>query len=187
MKGIITITTEQDLNNLGSSTDGFYDIQKHGESFVFDGKRYEYHNSGLARCVYRSECGEWVIKVPYVDMFSKDDLADWLNERTWKFAHPSVHHNYYEALAYEKCPKRYKGMLAKTELLKNCWVRQEFVEVLDCSDFTNRHDFREIGKREDGSFCVFDYDPLLSNFVFNGCDWQRINGIVKKIESAILA
>lgn len=175
---VVTITTEKKLNDHSISSDGHYNIQKHGHSFKYEDKLYTYHASGLARTVYRSECGKYVIKVPIGDPFEDDeDLKEYLTN-DFRHADPTITHNIGEARAYEECPNEYKTYLAKTELLPNCWVRQEFVEVLECH-FTGMHDFREIGKRQDGTFCIFDYDPLLDNFIWDGhCNWERIKKIV---------
>ena len=181
MKNIVVITTEAQINDSSIKSDGHYNIVKHGESFDYDGKRYVYHNSGLARCVYVSDCGKFVIKVPANNRDGVEELSVLLDEKEFRYADPSIQHNYYEAEAYKKCPKKFKKYLAKTELLPNCWVRQEFVDVRECS-FTGRHDLREIGVREDGSLCIFDFDPLLDDFMFTGFSWDRLPKIVGDIE-----
>lgn len=175
---IVTITTENKLNNQSVLSDGHYNIEKHGHSFRYEDKLYTYHSSGLARTVYRSECGKYVIKVPIGGYFEdEEELKEHLTN-DFRYADCTITHNVGEARAYKDCPNEYKTYLAKTELLPNCWVRQEFVEVLKCS-FTDMHDFREIGKREDGTFCIFDYDPLLDNFIWDGrCNWERIKKLV---------
>jgi hypothetical protein len=61
---ILKITTEYQLNNKQKNSDGYYEIKKHGESFIFEGKLYTYYSSGLARSVYKSEFGKYVIKDP---------------------------------------------------------------------------------------------------------------------------
>lgn len=186
MKDIITITTEDHLNDRGFSSDGHYNITKHGESFVYAGKDYVYHSSGLARTVYVSDCGKWVIKVPNARKYFVDDYELFMNsiEDFEAYADPCIHHNYYEAKAYEACPDEYKGYLAKTELLPNCWVRQEFVNVKECT-FLGRHDFREYGERNDGSLCVFDFDPLLSDFRFSGFHWPYLPKWIADIEKQV--
>lgn len=187
MTKIVTITTEYILNDNSIKSDGHYNIMKHGESFTYENVVYTYYSSGLCRTVYLSACGKFVIKVPngsFHDTIS--DLEEFL-KNNFKHADPSITHNLGEGLAYADCPKEYKNYLAKTELLPNCWVRQEFVEVLECS-FTGKHDLREIGRRSDGSFCIFDYDPLLDDFEWTGhCNWERLKtwvlDIQKKIEN----
>lgn len=154
---------------------GIYNIKKEGHSFEYDGKLWTYWNSGLAREVYMSDCGKWVIKVPISNYFQEKEIGEYLDE-LYSCAPPSIQHNIGEAEAYAACPAEFKGCLAKTELLPNCWVRQEFVKVHEI--FTGDHRFREIGQREDGSWCIFDYDPLLDDFKFEGCRWERLPDLV---------
>lgn len=157
------------------ASEGSYDISKHRESFVFEGVSYTYHNSGLARQVYKSECGKFVIKVPIVDYEEHEELqADF---REGYATHPAISHNLGEAEAYKQCPDEFKKYLAHTELLPNGWVKQEFVEVL--YTYTGSHEFREIGRREDGSYCIFDYDPILRDFEFIGYRWEHLPEVVK--------
>ena len=160
----------------------FYDIKKDRDSFQFDGQVWTYHNSGLARCVYRSKCGNYVIKVPYCSMTDQKDLDRFLAD-DWKYADPSIQHNYSEAKAYQECPDNLKSYLAKTELLENCWVKQEYVNVFETQ--MNRHDFREIGQRQDGSWCIFDYDPLLMDFEFDFFRWERLKPLVMEAIQSI--
>lgn len=185
MKNLITITTEHHLGNTSFSSDGIYEIEKHGTSFKYEGTLYTYLSSGLARCVYKSECGKFVIKVPqgsyYVD--TPDEIREYILTGL-KNADHTISHNYGEAKAYEECPNEFKHFLAKSELLPNCWVKQEFVEVLNCS-FTGRHDLREIGRRDDGSICIFDFDPLLDNFEFDGFNWDRLPTIISDIQKKL--
>lgn len=183
---IETITTENKLRNLSILTDGHYNIEKHGQSFKYENKIFTYIASGLARVVYRSDCGNYVIKVPIGGYFEdEEELKEHLTN-DFRYADCTITHNVGEARAYENAPKEYKTFLAKTELLPNCWVRQEFVEVVKCS-FTGMHDFREIGKRKDGTFCIFDYNPLLDNFVWNGrCNWERIKRLVTETSAKII-
>ena len=85
---IVTITTENKLNNQSILTDGHYNIEKHGHSFKYEDKLYTYHSSGLARCVYRSECGKYVIKVPIGGHFEDEE---------------DITPTYFEEIEKEKC------------------------------------------------------------------------------------
>lgn len=165
------------------ATESSYEISKHGQKFVYDSKTWDYHNSGLARCVYRSDCGKFVIKVPICSLFDELEIDELLSTGL-KYAGPSIHHNYYEAMAYDQCPEEYKPFLANTEILPNCWIRQEFVEVIKIN--TNRHDFREIGKREDGTYCIFDFDPLLRDFKFMGYKWEKLPRLIEMAVNSIV-
>ncbi len=183
---LTTISTNFILNQRDVLTDGHYNIQNHGESFRYEDKVYTYHSSGLARVVYRSDCGKFVIKVPIGSTFHDMDSFEEHSKNNFRWAAPSINHNIGEAKAYEDCPEEYRTYLAKSELLPNCWVRQEFVEVLECR-FTGRHDLREIGRRADGSFCIFDYDPLLEDFRWTGyCNWERLAKVVVEIRLKIM-
>jgi hypothetical protein len=182
---IEVITTENKLNDSSVLTDGHYKIKKHGHSFEYEGVIYTYHGSGLARTVYRSDCGEFVIKVPNGGYFEDAEELKEALENNFRYSDCTIHHNLGEAKAYEDAPEEYKIFLAKTELLPNCWVKQEYVEVKTCS-FTGMHDLREIGKRKDGTYCIFDYDPLLDDFEWNGhCNWERIKSLVTRIQDQI--
>lgn len=180
----MTITTTTELNNIDMMSDGHYNIVKHGESFEFDGQKYTYWSSGLCREVYKSECGKFVIKVPYNYSYYQEDWNELLKNGEFRYADVSIKHNYYEAIAYKSCPKKYKKHLAKTQLLPNCWIKQEFVEVIKLSGFGA--DLREIGKREDGSFCIFDFDPLLnSDFEFSMAEWDWLKVKMLKIKQQL--
>ena len=87
-----------------------YDIVKKDESFLYEGKTWTYYNSGLAREVYVSDCGNFVIKIPITTLFIEGDEKRW--EKNIHRCPPSVKHNYYEALAYEECPKEFKKYLS---------------------------------------------------------------------------
>lgn len=174
MRDLITITTEHNISNKYIESDGFYNIIKHGNSFDFEGLIYTYYSSGLCRTVYKSKCGNYVIKIPngagFHDLEKIEDVI---------YYDITVSHNYYEAKAYENCPDELKIFLAKTELLPNCWVRQELIEVKSCS-FLMQHDFREIGKRKDGSYCIFDYDPLLIDYKATDFNYSELPKLVNK-------
>jgi len=133
--------------------DGVYLIQHHGKEVEHNGVVYTYHSSGLCRQVYVDPDRKFVLKIPII--------ADYIGEveKQWKWLEWPIKHNILEALAYEQCPDELKGYFAKTELLSNCWIKQEFVKVLP-THFAD-HTFREYGVREDGSICLFDYDPII--------------------------
>lgn len=175
-KDIITVSTDYNITN--QINDGYYDIKYHGNYFEFEGEKYTYHNSGLNRCVYLSEDGKWVIKVPISDGRDEKDIKEFVDFVTGKIDYhipdPSMAHNYYEAMAYKKCPKKFKKYLAKTYLLKNCWVKQEFVKVKQLHEYgiSYGHFWREVGITEDKRLVLFDYDPLLYKYVYRGPDWE---------------
>lgn len=183
MKGIETICTYS-YNLCQNVSDGVYDIKYSNDVIEFEGEKFTYLSSGLARIVFISEDGKWVIKVPIADRIDDDDIKMYLeNDRNFKrFSDVSISHNYYEAIAYQECPEEYKKYLAETILLKNCWVKQEYVNVKKC---LFRSDFREIGQRNDGSFCIFDYDPLLDDFTFDGYDWKRLPKLIEEATKEI--
>jgi hypothetical protein len=172
---VTTIISEQLMWETHIAQNSFYNIQKNRHSFEYDGKLWEYHNSGLARTVYKSDCGEYVIKVPYCEYVDEEWMKDFMKD-DYRFAPPAIHHNIGEVDAYEACPDEYKVYLAKSELLPNCWVKQEFVNVYKTR--TNDPGFREIGRRNDGTYCIFDYDPLLWDFRFEGFRWEKLPELI---------
>lgn len=159
--------------------DGVYEVHRHSSKIEYDGVIYTYHSSGLCRLVYVDPDRKFVLKIPIIE----NELIGEL-EKEWPYLHWSIKHNVLEALVYEQCPDDLKEYFAETELLPNCWVKQEFVEVHPI--YTGRHQFREYGKRKDGSVCLFDYDPLISNDdelddVWDRSSYLRVINILKPI------
>lgn len=185
MKELQSICTESIMWKEHLMTDSSFEVIKIRDSFKYEGKLYTYHMSGLCRSVYKSECGQYVIKIPTGRYTSKEELEMFLEseENFKRYGSVSVHHNYYEAKAYQACPEAFKHLLAKTELLPNCWIKQEYVEVHRCS---YSPDLREIGKRVDGSFCIFDFDPLLDDFKFDGFHWEKLPKMIRESSGNLL-
>lgn len=149
LEHIITDLNERDL--------GQYNVRFHGSIVTYNGVDYRYHSSGLCRTVYLSPCKRFVLKIPNSELYYPDivdfDATDWFE------LHWNIRHNYLEWLAYTQCPDEFKASLAVTDMLPNGWLIQEFVTV---KEVNLHHNFREIGIREDGSKCLFDLDPLIS-------------------------
>lgn len=145
---------------------GEYNIKLDGDKIHYNGVEYTYLSSGLCREVYRSECGNWVLKIPIGDVFDYfkvTDCGDLLNHSTI--------HNLLEYSAYVNCPPELKKYFAHTELLDYGWLRQEYVDVFS---YPYSVTLRELGKRPiDGSVCVFDFDPVI-DFVIHQyrCDFD---------------
>lgn len=123
---------------------GYFKFAYSDTEIEYNGELYKYHSSGLAREVFISKCGKWVIKIPVSD------------------SGVCVMHNLMEALAYYEASAPDKELLARTELLENGWIRQEFVDVFESN--IGLVDFRELGKAKDGRIVVFDFDPLLEGY-----------------------
>lgn len=180
---VSAITVSMDLNN--RSSDGYYNLIKSGYSFDYKGKVYTYHSSGLCREVYKSDCGKFVIKVPLVDGFEHDEIEHMFNSGNYKYLPLPVRHNYYEYKAYEDCPKQFKKFLAKTELLPNCWIKQEFVEVKKC---LYSPEIREIGMRKNGSYCIFDFDEFFAkdmSYTYRWYRWETLPFLIKACINSI--
>lgn len=139
---------------------GEYNIKLDGDKIHYNGVEYTYLSSGLCREVYRSECGNWVLKIPIGDFPETPEFIDY---RTL--------HNLLEYSSYVHCPDDLKPYFAYTELLDYGWLRQEYVDVFS---YPYSVTLRELGKRPvDGSICVFDFDPVI-DFVIHQyrCDYD---------------
>lgn len=160
------IITENHLND--DDYVGAYDISKHNETITYKGQKYTYHNSGLCRSVYRSLCGKFVIKTPTdCDIDTKqeyEDMMDAIKNRGKTYFVPiSVNHNLYEYEAYAEAPPQMKKYLAKTDLLPNGWIKQEFVRVKKVPLVFDSSK-REVGITKEGNYVIFDFDPFLKDF-----------------------
>jgi len=140
---------------------GKYDVKFHNTSVEYKGIEYKYHSSGLCRIVYIDPDKKFVLKIPNHDLydeqlyeFDPNFILSWI-KLPW-----SVRHNFLEFWAYEQCPDELKPWLAKTELIDHGWLKQEYVEVVDAYIDVN---FREIGIKENGQKCLFDFDPLIDH------------------------
>ena len=144
---------------------GAYDLNKVGARITFEGKVYTYLSSGLQREVYRSECGQWVIKVPIAQTYADnaaEALAEFLGDGCKKgreYILPySFLHNWHEANAYAECPKEFKKYLPPTRYIKEFgWVKQRYVQVF--RTFADA-DMIECGVYK-GRVVMFDMDALL--------------------------
>lgn len=173
---------------------GKYDIKFHNMKVTWKGIDYQYHSSGLCRQVYISPDQKFVLKIPIehsdnIGVYTQNEIAIF----GWKYLTWSIKHNLLEFLAYKQCPKKFKKWFAKTELLDNCWLKQEFVQVERVSGFGP--DIREIGRKSNGQICLFDYDPIINGecytspfrsesfeeVVFNEFKYQQVIDCLKKI------
>lgn len=157
---------------------GTCDLLKLNSIIMWDGKPHRYLASGLAREVYISPCKRYVLKVPI-----QDDHESNLDEYilTGKPYHLSVSasHNLFEAKCYSDAPRAYKRYLAKTTLLPNFWVKQEFVDVHEVAGLG----IREIGVKK-GKCVLFDYDIMLSDFQepILGFNYEILPKLITKAE-----
>ena len=143
-----------------SDFDGRYEYNKHNDVVTYDNLDYVYHSSGLCRIVFVNKEHNYVLKIPH-DIREDENFANWLNDPKLKrFLPIAIKHNLYEGLAYQNAPEKYKKYLAKTELLDNGWLKQEYCDIYKISI---SHDFREFGITEDFRAVMFDYDKLIFN------------------------
>ena len=161
MENIIThIITANDLND--DRYVGKYDISMHGSKLIYEQKEYEYISSGLCREVFISECGTYVLKAPYYDMLHDlneyEEIMEYIKGDGFSNLPYAIKHNILEYEAYRLAPKNIKKYLAKTKLLSNGWVKQEFVNVKPIKGFS--HKLREIGITLNNQTVIFDYDPF---------------------------
>lgn len=154
-RDILTCIIQDDAK--ASEAAGRYDIQFHNTYVHYDGVDYQYHSSGLVRIVYISPERDYVLKIP-AEAAGQFDLY----MQTGKQGFLGIHelHNIAEAQCYQEASEEYKQYMAKTELLPMGWVKQEFVEVLDCPLV---HNFREVGFKDD-RYVLFDFDVMLDQF-----------------------
>lgn len=143
---------------------GHYDIKMHDSKIEWEGVDYEYHSSGLVRCVYISPCRTFVLKVPIAEMYSQPIMTKQFMDETGHISF-AAEHNILEALAYEQCPDDLKHWFAKTEMLPMGWLKQEYVDVHPMS---YSHNMREIGIRpSDGQKCLFDYNIIIDRELYD--------------------
>lgn len=134
------MSTEQSVIKDITDKGGMFDITKQFSRFIYNSKEWTYIATGLVREVFRSDCGNFVIKIP---------------KSEYRFDH-----NILEWEVYRDAPDWCKEHIAKTELTKENYVIQEYVKVnLDAGNF-----YREIGNREaDGKLVIFDCDIFLDS------------------------
>lgn len=131
--------------------EGVYDLSKDGRVITYKEIPYTYHASGLYREVYLSDCKKWVLKIPVSELY---DGVMRKNDTLTLFAK----HNILEAHSYENCPVIYKKYFAKTELVDYGWIIQEFVDV---KPYSHSPSIRELGVKDNGQVCLFDFDPVI--------------------------
>jgi len=107
------------------------------------------------------------------------------NKHTRKFAEQDG--GSAEVLPYllTKTPDNIKPLLAKTELLPNCIVKQEFVKVEEINYGFGMYNFiREIGTTLEGKKVLFDYDYLLPDFTEpkTGFDYAKLERAFKDLK-----
>ncbi len=173
---VVTTNTVQDIS-------GTIDYSKIGTVLMFEGKPHKYLKSGLCRAVYISDCGTYVLKVAKGNVsssfleFTKEGIADPMCSE--------LLHNIFEAKCYTDAPDNIKPLLAKTELLPNCVIKQEFVKVEEVNYGYGMYNFiREIGTTLEGQKVLFDYDYLLPDFVEpkTGFDYAKLERAFKDLK-----
>lgn len=115
---------------------GVFDLSKAHKKIIYKDVEYTYIATGMVREVFRSVCGNFVIKIP-------------------KLAH-RIDHNILEFECYRDAPEWCKKHIAVTELTEENYVIQEYLQIFQYNNF-----FREIGRREDGTLVIFDCDIFL--------------------------
>lgn len=150
MNNIINIAEVNSAYDKG----GIFDIAKQNKSFVHQNVKYTYIASGHMRDVYVSEDNKWVIKIPKKDWLNRD-IEQMFNEKLDRYE-PPFQHNIDEYESYIQAPEVLQKHIAETKLLPNGAIMQEYVKVVECGGY-----YREIGRREDGTFVIFDCDCFL--------------------------
>lgn len=119
---------------------GMFDIMKQHHKFQYNGKEWSYIATGLVREVFRSDCGNFVIKIPK--------------------ANYGFNHNILEYEVYRDAPNWCKDYIAVTKLTKDNYVIQEYLKINpDCGNY-----FRELGVRgTDNKTIIFDCDIFLDH------------------------
>lgn len=129
------------------SKGGYFELSQMNRAIEINGEKWLYLASGLCRAVFASPCGRYVAKVPKNTREQYDEI--WLNI--------SLSQNLHDVGAYDEAPEIFKPHIAQAYLLPNGLVIQERVQV----EKIRVGLFREIGVRADGTYCIFDCDPLL--------------------------
>ena len=128
-----------------NDVDGYVDFLKVGAVITHENIKYTYIASGGMRDVFRSEDGLKVLKLPT----KKNCMFD-----------SALKHNILEFRCYDEAPDWCKNNIAKSELTKEGFIIQEFVDV---KRGLNNY-YRELGVKTDGSWVVFDCDIFLDAF-----------------------
>ena len=163
--------------------EGAYHFGNHGEYIIHEEQKYMYYKTGSCRKVFVSPCGNFVIKVPKTNQtITKQDINYLLlnPHKNQPILDISVVHNIYEALCYELANEHQRQFMAHTELLPNCWVKQEKVKVIRCYD---SHNLREIGIKH-GKYVLFDFDYMLNDLHVmpqNGYDYDKLERKIKQL------
>ena len=122
-------------------TGGQFELIHAQTTVTHNNKEYTYIATGLARDVFVSQDGKWVIKVPK-------------NFDSWGFAHNAL-----EVEAYNEAPGWCKKHIAESYLTEEGYVIQEFLNIRYIGDAY----WRELGYREDETCVIFDCDILLNS------------------------
>lgn len=121
---------------------GYYDLQRHKTTVVYNEQTYTYIATGLVRDVFISPDGLTVLKVP-----KRFD--------TWGFEH-----NRLEVECYNEAPDWCKKHIAISELTPEGYVIQEYLDInCDAGNY-----YRELGFRKDGTCVIFDCDIFLDSY-----------------------
>lgn len=146
-----------DMLHIANVTDagGYYDLQKHESTIVYNNETYTYIATGFVRDVFISPDKLTVLKVP-----KKFD--------TWGFQH-----NRLEFECYNEAPDWCKNHIAISELTPEGFLIQEYLDInCDAGNY-----YRELGYRQDGTCVIFDCDIFLdSSFKKddNGFKYQEV-------------
>ena len=146
---------------------GQFELIKSKTTITHNNKEYRYIATGLARDVFVSEDGKWVIKVPK-------------NFYPWGFSHNAL-----EVEAYNEAPVWCKKHIAESYLTEEGYVLQEYLNVHYIGDAY----WRELGYREDGTQVIFDCDIFLnSNFEKpkSGFKYQEVFSKLKSFDDAYI-
>ena len=179
--------TIEQIVTLGQMYDmeGVYCFGSHGEYIIHEEQKYMYHKTGLSRKVFISPCNKFVIKVPKTYQIVTKEQVDFLLENPQEnqhFLYIAIMHNIYEALCYELANEHQRQFMAHTELLPNCWVKQEKVIVIRCYDSVS---LLEIGIKQ-GKYVLFDFNFMLNaSYVMprGGFDYDKLERKIKELTS----
>ena len=149
---------EYQISTFKLNQEGKVNLQFVGSSIQIGNINYKYLAEGLAKRVYTSPCGNYVLKIP------KDNKSYQLDQI------------YHEVEAYNQAPEWCKNNIAKSYLLQNGWMLQERLTIKQ----SNNH-FRELGVRDDGTVVIFDVDVLLE-----GCFKKPKNGYLYEKNFSLL-
>ena len=156
-----------------------------GLGFYYNDISHSYRSGGRGRSVYVDHFSTYVLKAPRLSDAVKNDLA-MTREVDYQILPRGIRENFLDDKLYSECPPEFRVHLAKTELLPNGLLKQEFCRQQQLSQSTFGIAYSEIGVNSEGFLVLCDFDILTEDYKpEQGFDWKRILIVLKKAQAYI--